>query len=112
MTGSREPASGLEAILDLLREDLLDGRGNDLPTVGLEVLVADEVDLDAAFHGCAGHLVDVAAEAHEEIEWHDHGECTIRKTGGLIKQMKKPPGKAPGAGTGSAIRYYFIAVKL
>ena len=96
MMGRRDPVSGLESIVDLLQKDLLDGRRDDLAPVGLKVLVPNEVDLHAALHCRARHFINITAKAHEEVEWHNHGEVTIQKTGHLIKRKKSPRGRSRG----------------
>jgi hypothetical protein len=61
--------SGLRvSIPDLLREDLLDRSGNDLPPVGFQVFITGQVDLDAALHCRAGHFIDVSLKAFQEVE--------------------------------------------
>jgi hypothetical protein len=56
------------AIPDLLSEDLLQGRGDDLPLVGVQLVISGEVDLDTALHSGTCHFVYVSLEAFQEIE--------------------------------------------
>jgi hypothetical protein len=73
MTARGRGVSGLRVpIPNLLGENLLEGGGNDLPPVRLQLVVAGKVDLNAALHGRAGHFIDVALKAFEEIQWKYH----------------------------------------
>jgi hypothetical protein len=55
------------AIPDLLRQDLLEGGGDDLAAVRLQLVIPREVDLNAALHRRAGHFVHIALETFKKI---------------------------------------------
>ena len=79
-------ASGFRvAIPDLLGEYLLEGGGNDLSVVCLELVVPREVDLNAALHCRAGHFIYIALEAFQEIQRKYHGGETIQVFRAMIK---------------------------
>jgi hypothetical protein len=67
-TGGEALSSLRVAIPDLLRKNLLESRGDDLAVVGIQLIVAREVDLYAALHCRAGHFINVSLEAFQEIE--------------------------------------------
>lgn len=65
MTGGE--LSGFRSILDLLCQNLLEGRGDDLSLVLFELVVPRKIDLNAALHCGAGQLVYISLETRQEI---------------------------------------------
>ena len=68
-TTRRVPGSGFRvAIPDLLREDLLERGGDNLALVGIKLIIACKVDLNAALHCRACHLIYIALKALEKVQ--------------------------------------------
>src|SRR5690606_34538595 len=68
----------LDPVLDLLRKYLLNGGGDDLSRILLQVLVSGYRHLVGSANGGAGQFINVFFAADEQVDGNNHSKCSLK----------------------------------